>query len=158
MMATRAAKGAAKTIHFREVAMKSLFLLAALAVFFLQAHASANFCISVTDVCCTGGSTTGTHTLNASDSFEWWYIHYDTGTAVDKVTIIARADGFELWRKENLCGCGNTSVNYPIANEHVITIEVECTYCSMPPCAASTASVQVYSPSTHNCKASCEID
>lgn len=118
---------------------------------------ATSFCITVSDPCCAGGGSTNTHQLNETDSFTTWYVHYDTGSENNKVTITARLDGDYTWQLTDLCGCGNTTVNYPTANEHLILIEVECTGCNVMTCSG-TSYVQVYTPSTHVCKANCDID
>ncbi|MBL0062317.1 MAG: hypothetical protein IPP40_12735 [bacterium] len=138
--------------------MKKVIGILAACLYTVQAFAATAFCISVNDPCCTGGSSFGTHQLTSTDDFRWWYIHYDTGNANNKVTIIAKLDGSEVWRRENLCGCGSTTVDYHTSNQHLIRIEVECTECGMQTCVNGTASVQVYTPSNSGCPDNCQGD
>jgi len=122
------------------------YIFAALAAIALAASSvfATSFCINVNDPCCTGGASSGTHQLTVQDNFSIWNIFYDTGSVNDKVTITAHLDGTQIWQKTNLCGCGTTTVYYPVANQHLIEIRVECKECSMPPCVPGTAAVYVY--------------
>jgi hypothetical protein len=116
------------------------------------------WCISVTDVCCNDNETTGTYALGsgANDYVNTFYIHYDTGSKNDKVSIRFTVDGGgTIWSLDNLCGCGDISRNYQIRGPHQLEFHVKCHYCSMPPCENGSATVWIWTPQTVACAPKC---
>ncbi|MBL0061727.1 MAG: right-handed parallel beta-helix repeat-containing protein [bacterium] len=97
----------------------------------LAACANAtSFCISVADLCCDGAATSESYKTKADDSFNSYYLFYDTGSPNNEVNVVAFLDGKEIWQVLNLCGCGSTSVAFPTSGQHLVSISVQCKDCN----------------------------
>lgn len=135
--------------------MRRIFLAIACLFIVQVCFGATSFCITVNDVCCNAGTTTGSHQLVNAEDFAKYYIYYDAGSEANSLTIKCYHDGFLVWTKV-VCGCGTELVEYPTAHDHLIEIQVLCNWCgSMPPCYQATSTVKVYTPASNGCLTNC---
>jgi hypothetical protein len=145
--------------HPRSVAANSGWIgfFMVICVIMMTTQVFADFCVTTTDVCCDGNPTTGSG-ATGGELFSTWYVFYDATDACDQVAVSVLVDNLEVWYGI-LCGCGTTTFQYTIANVHGVKVKVQCERCSSgscSSCAAGTATVKVYTPSTNACASLCQ--
>lgn len=120
-----------------------------------SAMGATSFCITVNDVCCNAGSTSGTYQLSADADFDYYYVYYETVSEANQVKVECFHDGFPVWNFTE-CGCGTKTIFYPTDNNHLIEIRVTCQACGvLPACYSGTSTVKVYTPSSNGCITNC---
>ena len=138
--------------------MKAILLASAILLWASALFAQTTFCISVSDPCCDGDSTLGSYQLAAQDNFDIYKIWYNTGSSNNKVRITCFLDTQFQWSR-TFCGCGQTSVESPTANSHLIKIYVDCVACNPygPTCDSNVTNiVKVSTENTSNCDLLCD--
>jgi hypothetical protein len=153
ILLTRARGNRLSTFDSEELHMKWFLLVPVLLTIAGLSSAQFTVCVRTDDVCCDLQESTNSFWMtNATDEIQTFYVHYETHSKANKAKVWCTVDGGgSIWTIDNLCGCGDAFYQYQVRGIHEVTIHVLCHYCTMPPCAGTTANVWVASPQTTTC-------
>jgi len=115
----------------------------------LFAQTEANMCVSVTDVCCNGTTSSVDYTIPANQQITRTYFHYE-GNDGDRVNIscydVVGGSESLIWSidaQASRCGCGesSTGLSHPIGQNHHLRFKVDCKECATGNCVSGSTTV-----------------